>query len=655
MKGNYFVSLLAIFLISEYADAGLYNCKMPELKNGRVKMSRKHGIVYFRCKRRFKLVGKDLNVCHSDVPEWRDPMPVCVERTYNCTRPTLKNGHVQEIFRGRLFKFRCEKGFKRYGRKRALCNEYSYVRTPVCAAAGEKCRNISVDRDLLVPKKRNGGLLKFSCSSGLLLHGNRFIYCDGSSWSSKPPICIVQYPVKLCDFETADLCGWIQDKSDSFNFDWIQATAAQNKHINGTGPWSDHNYSVKGNYLFMKASREREPGEYPRIISPLYTPKAAGVCLDFYYHMLGPDGKNDVGSLEIEVFDYDNKSLNRVAVWNVSGNQGDFWHKGSLQIKKRTSFVQIVITATRGDDFRGDIAIDDFSFSWCTREPLLNCEKPSINNGRVHVRDWASYILFFCRESFEPHGRSDNFCDKGQWYYPLPVCVANGTRCPEVKGYDKYLSIRKSLNGGLLEFSCKYGLKLKGTDFIYCDGLSWSSNLLPHCIYEEPEKSCDFETENLCGWKRDELNNIYFEWRRQTARELTRNRTTKPDHIFKGDHVLLVGTWTRIPGNSSLFSPYYAPVDSGLCFEFWYYFFNPDREKNVGPLYVKISSSGNSSWNPSTSLNISEYRGDYWQKGSLEIGERSSYFQIIITATRKEGRMGGFVIDDLSISNCTMG
>lgn len=46
------------------------------------------------------------------------------------------------------------------------------------------------------------------------------------------------------------------------------------------------------------------------------------------------------------------------------GNQGDKWRKAVLSIGENKDFT-IIIEATRGDNFQGDIAIDDISFADC--------------------------------------------------------------------------------------------------------------------------------------------------------------------------------------------------------------------------------------------------------------------------------------------------
>ena len=47
-------------------------------------------------------------------------------------------------------------------------------------------------------------------------------------------------PVGTCTFEAANICGWINDKSD--NFDWSRASGST-ASVN-TGPRNDHTYGT---------------------------------------------------------------------------------------------------------------------------------------------------------------------------------------------------------------------------------------------------------------------------------------------------------------------------------------------------------------------------------------------------------------------------
>ena len=75
--------------------------------------------------------------------------------------------------------------------------------------------------------------------------------------------------------------------------------------------------------------------------------------MKFYYHMFG----GDCGSLLVYINSGDSVKL----VFNKTGEQGKDWLGASVQLKSDYAF-RIHITATRGNSFKGDIAIDDISF-----------------------------------------------------------------------------------------------------------------------------------------------------------------------------------------------------------------------------------------------------------------------------------------------------
>ena len=75
--------------------------------------------------------------------------------------------------------------------------------------------------------------------------------------------------------------------------------------------------------------------------------------MTFYYHMSGPD----TGSLIIFV----NSGDEVIMIFNKTGHQADNWIKGEATVKSDFAF-RIHITATRGDGYQGDIAIDDIKF-----------------------------------------------------------------------------------------------------------------------------------------------------------------------------------------------------------------------------------------------------------------------------------------------------
>uniref|UniRef100_A0AAY4A6G0 MAM domain-containing glycosylphosphatidylinositol anchor protein 1 n=1 Tax=Denticeps clupeoides TaxID=299321 RepID=A0AAY4A6G0_9TELE len=168
----------------------------------------------------------------------------------------------------------------------------------------------------------------------------------------------------VCGFEDAQICGFSQDRSDSF--DWTrQNHLSQNpKRSANTGPDMDRSGTKEGYYMYIETSRPRVAGDKARLLSPLYNVSTSRApsgstrtpyCVSFYYHMKG----KHIGTLNV---------LQRVKsiatvdtlIWSRSGNQGPSWIKQSVPITPSGPF-QVVFEGVRGDGFEGDIAIDDVS------------------------------------------------------------------------------------------------------------------------------------------------------------------------------------------------------------------------------------------------------------------------------------------------------
>lgn len=75
----YFTLLIKIVFFSKCYNLILgqkYECEMPKLKNGRVRIRSKGQIARFRCRKPFKLYGEKMALCLKDV--WNLPVPICV-------------------------------------------------------------------------------------------------------------------------------------------------------------------------------------------------------------------------------------------------------------------------------------------------------------------------------------------------------------------------------------------------------------------------------------------------------------------------------------------------------------------------------------------------------------------------------------------------
>lgn len=73
-------------------------------------------------------------------------------------------------------------------------------------------------------------------------------------------------------------------------------------------------------------------------------------CFTFWYHMNG----STMGSLNVYI-EADGHMIN---AWSITGNQGDTWHRASLNIYTQQLF-NITFEGIRGNDSNSDIALDD--------------------------------------------------------------------------------------------------------------------------------------------------------------------------------------------------------------------------------------------------------------------------------------------------------
>ncbi|XP_019614634.1 PREDICTED: flocculation protein FLO11-like [Branchiostoma belcheri] len=152
-----------------------------------------------------------------------------------------------------------------------------------------------------------------------------------------------------CDFETSDHCGYTQDTTDDLN--WTRHFG-QTPTAN-TGPSVDHTLGT-GYYMYLETS-VGNPGDVARLVSTPLPAISAPYCLSFYYHMFG----DSMGTLNVYIR---KQGIMGPSVWTVSGDQRNAWHFGHAQLDGSSSF-NVIFEAVRGNDFRGDIAIDDVTVS----------------------------------------------------------------------------------------------------------------------------------------------------------------------------------------------------------------------------------------------------------------------------------------------------
>ncbi|KAJ8419179.1 hypothetical protein AAFF_G00006780 [Aldrovandia affinis] len=257
----------------------------------------------------------------------------------------------------------------------------------------------------------------------------------------------------------------------------------------------------------------------------------------------------------------------------------------------------VLVEGTVGDDFNGDIAIDDLSFLDC--DPYdgdLPSDVPTTSPGTV-----------------SPETVHPNSCSEEEL-----VCGVTGVCVDWIKRCD-------------FRHDCS-----EGTDELYC-----------------ASEVCDFEGGNKCGWYQNWSSTAHplhaFRWLSGQGNSIHHGEEY---HRPANDHTL--GTpegWYMYADSSNggygqatdLVTPVISSTGPRCTLVFWYHM----SGFTVGTLQVlgKFGSLTHELWSQTGS------RGSRWRKGEVFLGIRHN-FLMILRAKRGISYMGDVVVDDVSFQNC---
>ncbi|XP_032736758.1 MAM and LDL-receptor class A domain-containing protein 1 [Lontra canadensis] len=166
-------------------------------------------------------------------------------------------------------------------------------------------------------------------------------------------------PELQCNFENG-ICNWEQDTED--DFDWTRKRGPTST-LN-TGPMKDNTLgTAKGHYLYIESSEPQVFQNRAALLSPvLNATSTEGCTFRFYYHMFGKH------IYRLAIYQRVWSNTRGQLLWQIFGNQGNRWIRKHLSVSSRQPF-QVLVEASVGDGFTGDIAVDDLSFMDCTLYP----------------------------------------------------------------------------------------------------------------------------------------------------------------------------------------------------------------------------------------------------------------------------------------------
>lgn len=401
-------------------------------------------------------------------------------------------------------------------------------------------------------------------------------------------------PELMCDFEEG-LCSWTQEHEEDM-FDWTRIQGPTPTF--NTGPWKDHTRAnAEGHFLYIESSDPQKFKDTAVLISrpflqtPRRGPESKPPCaFRFHYHMFGQH------VFRLAVYMRTRNSGRGNLLWVRYGDQGNFWHRKTLLINSAHHF-QILVEGTVGDDFRGDIAIDDLSFIGC--QPY---------DGELPSKEPSTFAPIPTSSAAPPHS-----CPPDQF-------VCSTTR--------------------------------------ECVSLSQVCNFKPDCSDSSDEEHCvkeycDFEGDALCGWylsvPATPVPPHSFCWQTGQGESIHHG---EQNHRPVNDHTLGSSVGWYIFADSSnggyghttdlLTAP--IKITGPQCtLVFWYHM----SGFTVGTLqvFIKSSSVTHEVWSQSGN------QGNSWRRGEVFIGIRHN-IQVGLRAKRGISYMGDVVVDDVAFVDC---
>ncbi|XP_036044862.1 MAM and LDL-receptor class A domain-containing protein 1 [Onychomys torridus] len=395
-------------------------------------------------------------------------------------------------------------------------------------------------------------------------------------------------PELQCDFENG-ICNWEQSLEDDFNWTRNQGPTST---LN-TGPMKDNTLgTAKGHYLYIETSEPHTFQDKAILLSPILNATEANNCtFRLYYHMFGKH------IYQLAVYQRIWSNSRGQLLWQIFGDQGNRWIRKHLSISSRQPF-QILIVASVGDGFTGDIAIDDLSFMDCTLYPgNLPMDIPSPPETSVPV-------------TLPP-----NNCTDDEF-----VCRSNG-HCVG---------------------------KIQKCDFRYdCPDKSDESS----CVLEV----CTFEERDLCKWYQPKTANSLhdsntFRWGLGNGISIhhgEENHRPSVDHTKNttdGWYLYADSSNGKFGDLADILTPVISLMGPRCTLVFWTYM----NGATVGSLQVLIKKGNVTSkvWAQSGQ------QGSQWKKVEVFLGIHSDS-EIIFRAKRGISYIGDVAVDDVSFQDCS--
>ncbi|XP_071965542.1 MAM and LDL-receptor class A domain-containing protein 1-like [Antedon mediterranea] len=492
-----------------------------------------------------------------------------------------------------------------------------------------------------------------------------------------------------CDFDLG-LCGYTQDTDDEF--DWTRRNRPTGTV--DTGPPADHTTgNGTGYYMYIETSSPIKKHWSARLKSPMVDGPRSNSCLQFYYHMYGLR----IGTLNVIM----TKTANDVQViWTKSGDKGNRWFQGLVDIPMMTDDFRITFEGIRGEGIYADIAIDDikllnescfighscdFEADRCLDQVTnddFNWRRISGSTGSTntgpstdHTTGTSAGFYIYVETSAPrrpkevakistPRIRTGSAACLTFWYHMYGVhvdtlnVVVNSTQ-----GDISNKIWSKTGNRGNVWRPAEVTINDVGDDykviFEGIVGISFQGDIAIDDVTVADYSctssnngtsnvvigiSCTFEEPEICGYTQDTSDDFNWIWQNYATGTLGTGPSS--DHTLGTGLGFYVFIETSLPNKlgdtARLISPYQNSTVSSYCVEFWYHMYGPTVEE----LKVFLKYKGETLSNKITDLEGNF--GDYWHRETVVI-QPTKQFAIVFEGMAGEARFGDIAIDDVHI------
>ena len=213
-----------------------------------------------------------------------------------------------------------------------------------------------------------------------------------------------------CDFESSTTCEWEQVEDDSL--DW-EVWSGESRN-NGTGPLADHTTQGEaGHYLYLQSVTASDL-QLAGLLSPVLAPGEAGACLEFWYFMYG-----------LEVMSLSLLTQDQAGLWQTAGDRGLYWRQARVHL---TNTNRVILSGATGRGPRGDIAVDDITFTQglCPSHPDA-VDFEGGDGGFVNSDDDTADWVLGSAEDTEEGPRVDHSLATGYGHYFVSNCTTGQT------------------------------------------------------------------------------------------------------------------------------------------------------------------------------------------------------------------------------------